>query len=264
MTENELRRLVVERARVWLGKKEADGSFLEILDAYNAIPGAGYRMRETDPWCAAFVSAVGAACGLSAVLLPECSCPRMIVLYRRAGRYAESDEGVLPGDLVFYDWDGDRVADHVGLIEETGSDGWQVIEGNKSDAVGRRSLRRGDKAILGFARPDYAAAATKTVEAETPPVKILPIGVAKPAPEGDFALRFHTLQAGAGMGTHSSLREEVRAVQRQLWALGFSLGPCGTDGEFGADTRRAVCAFQRERRLSPDGVVGPLLSLIHI
>lgn len=252
MTEEELRRLVVERARVWLCKKEADGSFLEILDAYNAIPGTGYRMRETDPWCAAFVSAVGAVCGLSAVLLPECSCPRMIALYRRAGRYTESAEGILPGDLVFYDWDGDRAADHVGLIEETGPDGWQVIEGNKSDAVGRRSLRRGDKAILGFARPAYAAAATEGTE--TPPVKLLPIGVA----EGDFALRFHTLRPGAGMGALSALREEVRAVQRQLWARGYSLGPCGTDGEFGADTRRAVCAFQRKKELSPDGVVGPL------
>ena len=87
MTETELRQRVVSQARAWLGKKEADGSHKEILDVYNAIPGVGYKMRETDPWCAAFVSAVGAACGLTATILPDASCDRMIAKYRSAGRW---------------------------------------------------------------------------------------------------------------------------------------------------------------------------------
>ena len=251
VTENELRQAVVAQARAWLGRKEADGTFLEILDVYNAIPGVGYRMKATDPWCAAFVSAVGAACGLSGVVLPECSCPRMLALYRRAGRWAGVETEVRAGDLVFYDWDGDGVSDHVGLVEEALADGWRVIEGNRSDAVGRRSLRRGDKALLGFALPDYAGAAGDAAETQTKPV-----GVSADA--ALFTLHFHTLRQGAGMGAQAALREEVRAVQRQLWVRGFSLGPCGADGEFGPDTRQAVLAFQRSEKLAADGAVGVL------
>lgn len=34
MTENELRQKVCDKARSWLGRKEADGSHREIIDVY--------------------------------------------------------------------------------------------------------------------------------------------------------------------------------------------------------------------------------------
>ncbi len=37
MTENELRQKVCACARSWLGRREADGSFRPIIDAYNSI-----------------------------------------------------------------------------------------------------------------------------------------------------------------------------------------------------------------------------------
>ena len=50
--------------------------------------------------------------------------------------------------------------------------------------------------------------------------------------------------------------EPVRDIQDRLSALGHR---CDDDprGEFGAGTEKAVVAFQRERGLVPDGVVGP-------
>ena len=53
------RLLVVEQAKKWVGKNEADGSFKEIIDIYNSdTPLArGYKVKYTDEWCAAFVSA---------------------------------------------------------------------------------------------------------------------------------------------------------------------------------------------------------------
>jgi len=71
------------------------------------------------------------------------------------------------GDVVFYDWDdsgsGDCTGwpDHVGIVESVSSDTVRVIEGNKSNAVGRRSLSVGQRYIRGYSRPDYASKATE-------------------------------------------------------------------------------------------------------
>lgn len=50
--------------------------------------------------------------------------------------------------------------------------------------------------------------------------------------------------------------EDVRAVQKRLIDLGYSLGKCGADGEFGGATKTAVLAFQTDKQLDRDGVVG--------
>ena len=47
---------------------------------------------------------------------------------------------------------------------------------------------------------------------------------------------------------------DVKELQRALKEKGFD--PQGTDGIFGANTRKAVVAFQRANGLEPDGVVG--------
>lgn len=47
----------------------------------------------------------------------------------------------------------------------------------------------------------------------------------------------------------------VRVAQTVLNNKGFNCGP--VDARFGPKTKLAVIAFQRARRLSPDGVIGP-------
>jgi metacaspase-1 len=49
---------------------------------------------------------------------------------------------------------------------------------------------------------------------------------------------------------------DIAALQRVLIDLGYYTG--SVDGYFGAPTRSAVIGFQRDNRLVPDGVVGPL------
>lgn len=59
-----------------------------------------------------------------------------------------------------------------------------------------------------------------------------------------------TLKKGARGG-------DVKRMQALLMAAGHPLPRYGADGIFGQETLAAVQAFQRERGLAPDGIVGP-------
>lgn len=264
MTEQQLRQKAVDMARSYLGAKEADGSHKPIIDLYNQISPLprGYRMSYSDPWCAAFVSVVAANCGFLSIMPAECACDPMIALYKARGRWME-DDSFLPqiGDVIFYDWqdggNGDDTgsSDHVGVIVDVYSSSFNVVEGNYSDSVKQRTMSRNARYIRGFGRPDYASLAS-----EEPPTVAdnATVGddVIVQEPEADtFTLTFHVLRYGSGMGELSGQREEVRAVQRELKALGFDVGRWGLDGEFGYDTQNAVRSYQRSVRMPVTGKV---------
>jgi hypothetical protein len=97
-----------------------------------------YRM-DGAPWCAMFVSwcYVQAGSKSFAAHVHYSYCP-YIVADARAGRNSLTiTHDPLPGDLVLYDWDGDGVADHVGLFREWNGPGhvaFTAVEGNTSGA----------------------------------------------------------------------------------------------------------------------------------
>lgn len=49
----------------------------------------------------------------------------------------------------------------------------------------------------------------------------------------------------------------VKQMQTMLDKLGYNLGICGIDGDFGVATEKAVKEFQRDHGLTQDGVCGP-------
>ncbi len=169
--EEALRNSVIAAASAHLGKNEADGSHMSILDVYNNHEplAVGYTVQPEDSWCAAFVSTAAIQSSLTDIIPTECGCERQIGLFQALGRWEERDNIIpLPGDIIYYDWDYTRFgdcngwADHVGIVVGTKWPFVKVIEGNKDDCVSYRVLLLGSQYIRGYGKPDYASKAKNT------------------------------------------------------------------------------------------------------
>lgn len=130
---------------------------LKIYNSQKKLP-RGYKVKENDPWCATWASAVLIKAGVD--FNPECSCNELIKLNKNL--WVE-DDNYMPkiGDLVLYDWsdtgvgDNKGSADHVGIVHQVKNNSFSVIEGNKNNAVGYRVMQKNGKYIRGFITPNY-------------------------------------------------------------------------------------------------------------
>ena len=109
-------------------------------------------------WCAMFVSFCLDHAGVEGMTLNSV-CANWIVelsseeygLYHSAAEYTPR-----PGDVIFFDWEGDGKSDHVGLvaelIEATETEGAQIrtIEGNSGDRVQYVTYSADSACILGY------------------------------------------------------------------------------------------------------------------
>lgn len=155
---------IVQQAKSWLGCNEADGTHKQIIDVYNNHKplARGYAVKYTDAWCATFVSACAIKCGYTDIIPTECGCSPMIQLFKNLGEWVEDDAYVpKSGDVIFYDWqdsgsgDNTGVPDHVGIVESISGSTITVIEGNKNNAVARRTIQVNGKYIRGYGVPKY-------------------------------------------------------------------------------------------------------------
>lgn len=162
-----------DQMRAWVGRNEADGSHRAIIDIYNGHKplARGYKVKYTDAWCAATVSAAAISCGYTDIIPIECSCQRMIQLAQGMGIWVENDTYVpTPGDIILYDWQdsgkGNNTgwADHIGVVENCDGQTITVIEGNLKDAVGRRNIAVNGKYIRGFITPRFEKEPVKEPE----------------------------------------------------------------------------------------------------
>ena len=60
-----------------------------------------------------------------------------------------------PGDIVFFDWDNDGSADHVGIVESCDGSTVRTVEGNSSDSCRQRGYSVASSSILGYGTPMY-------------------------------------------------------------------------------------------------------------
>lgn len=113
------------------------------------------------PWCCAFVCWVFNEAGCLSLLRKTGGCTTLMNWFKGKGRLIPAKEA-RPGDIVFYQFDKDSYADHVGIVEKRTSAGVVAIEGNTSvtsNDNGGKVMRRNRKwgVIMAVARPDWSS-----------------------------------------------------------------------------------------------------------
>lgn len=222
---------VLDVMRSWLGKNETNGGSREIIDLYNSHKplARGYAVKYNDEWCDACVSAAAIAAGAVDLIGTECGCEEHVKIFQKKGIWIEDGRITpLPGDIIVYNWEtstqpNDGYSDHIGYVESVSGSTITTIEGNKGDAVARRTLSVGNGNIRGYARPNYDSR--------------------------DTAKKDFLCEGDQG--------EAVKVYQKNLIYVGYDCGSGGADGDFGPDTKKATIQFQKDHGLEKDGNAGP-------
>lgn len=110
----------------------------------------GYEGRVA--WCACFVSWCADQSGLiSSGAVPRFSyCPTGITWFQSQGKWQERGYTPTAGTIIFFDWEGDGVSDHVGIVEKCENGVVYTIEGNSGDAVRQQSYDVNANVIVGY------------------------------------------------------------------------------------------------------------------
>lgn len=109
------------------------------------------------PYCAMFVSWVFSQAGASCAGIPGAYCPSVLAKGKSAGKIVSSSSAQA-GDVVLFDWEGDGISDHVGIVEKNTGSYLQCIEGNTNNGcVARRT--RSYSYVCGVIRPNYGTSA---------------------------------------------------------------------------------------------------------
>ena len=101
-------------------------------------------------WCACFVSWCYGQMGLSEPRFAACQS-QGVPWFQSHGQWgARGYADIAPGDAIFFDWDLDGSADHVGIV--VGTDGSRVytVEGNSGDACKIKSYDLNYECIKGY------------------------------------------------------------------------------------------------------------------
>ena len=109
-----------------------------------------YGFNSRVEWCACFVSWCYGQMGLSEPRFAACQS-QGIPWFQSHGQWGGRDyANIAPGDAIFFDWDLDGRADHVGIV--VGTDGSRVytVEGNSGDACKIKSYSLTYECIKGY------------------------------------------------------------------------------------------------------------------
>ena len=109
-----------------------------------------YGFNSRVEWCACFVSWCYGQMGLFEPRFAACQS-QGIPWFQSHGQWGGRDyANIAPGDAIFFDWDLDGSADHVGIV--VGTDGSRVytVEGNSGDACKIKSYSLTYECIKGY------------------------------------------------------------------------------------------------------------------
>ena len=109
-----------------------------------------YGFTSRVEWCACFVSWCYGQMGLSEPRFAACQS-QGIPWFQSHGQWGGRDyANIAPGDAIFFDWDLDGSADHVGIVGGTDGSRVYTVEGNSGDACKIKSYSLTYECIKGY------------------------------------------------------------------------------------------------------------------
>lgn len=154
------------------------------------------------------------------------------------------------GDIVLFEINGNRAdgADHVGVVIENTGSSIKLLEGNTRgttelyyDSSTSNVFEYSYSANCFDCIIDMSEFFTDEIVEKHPPDEVKETAT--------FALELRTLKKGMK-------GNDVKALQRLLFADGYGIGSAGDDGDFGSCTEKAVCEYQQVHKLDVDGIAG--------
>lgn len=108
-------------------------------------------------WCACFVSWCANECGyIDAGVIPKfAGCVNGVQWFKDRGLWQNNSYEPRPGDIIFFDWEGDGETDHVGIVEKCENGVVYTVEGNSGDSCRQKQYTVGSSLIYGYGTPAY-------------------------------------------------------------------------------------------------------------
>lgn len=108
-------------------------------------------------WCACFVSWCANECGyIDAGIIPKyAGCVNGVQWFRDRGQWADGSYEPSPGTIIFFDWEGDGVTDHTGIVQKCENGTVYTVEGNSGDTCRTKTYTVGSSVIYGYGIPAY-------------------------------------------------------------------------------------------------------------
>lgn len=149
------RQKVIAIAKSQIGTRESNNGWTKYGAWYGNYVKSKYAFSNA-AWCAMFVSWCGNQAGLSSgTFYYHAYCPSGVSWYQNKKQWHWKGYTPKSGDIVYYDWNGDSVTDHVGLVASYNKGTITTVEGNYSDQVKQRTINYRSSYIFGYASPNY-------------------------------------------------------------------------------------------------------------
>lgn len=210
---------------------------------YAAKTGESWYGENGVAFCAMFQSYCFDKAGVTCAGLPGAYCPNIVNAVRREGK-AVSARDAQPGDIVLFDWNGDGVSDHIGIVERNTGSYLQTIEGNTYNGVVARRTRAYSTVIL-CGRPNYGGASQPAQPAQPSGAGLAVDGLWGSATTTALQRHFGTPVDGIVSGQWTGRKSILKAC-----TTGWQFSPS-------AGGSLLIAAMQRTLGIPDDGVAGP-------
>lgn len=149
-------------SQVLYGISAGDGEIMTVaLSQVGNVGGqpywSWYGFNSRVEWCACFVSWCANECGyIENGIIPKfAGCIQGSEWFKERGQWQDGSFTPEAGHIIFFDWEGDGLTDHVGIVERVENGTVYTVEGNSGDACRQNSYSIGSSVIYGYGIPAY-------------------------------------------------------------------------------------------------------------